>query len=341
MASLQRTASGKWTCRVYIGLKDGKPQYKRVTADTKKEAERLAQLFKLENTDKKPKSDLTLREAMERYIAAKEDLLSPSTVAGYIRILKHRFQSIMSAKLCDLTQEDYQIAVNSEAKILSAKSVENAVGLLTATLKLQKINIDKLTLPQEDKIEIVIPTDEELARLCDTSREWDIELPVYLAAYMGLRRSEICALKLKKDIDLNKHTLKIVKAVVINKNNEAVVKKPKKTSSTRILPIPDVVMEVVKRALENNYVMPTVGALESRFIDMKRSIDLDHITLHSLRHYFASVLVTLEVPDFYALKLMGHKTDVMLKTVYQHMRQDYMQEVSCKIDSFYTKNIKQ
>ena len=341
MASLQRTASGKWTCRVYIGLKDGKPQYKRVTADTKKEAERLAQLYKYESVSNKPKSDLTLKEAFDRYINSIYDVASPATVAGYERIAKYRFQSIMPAKLCDLTQEDYQIAVNAEAKIHSYKTVKNAVGLLTAALNLQKIKIEKLKLPEEDKIEIVIPTDKELAILCEKAKEWGIELPVYLAAYMGLRRSEICALDLKKDINFENSTLKISKAVVINSKNEAIVKRPKKASSTRKLAIPDVVMSVLKDAIENNYVIPTIGALEGRFVKMKRSVDLDHITFHSLRHYFASVLVALEVPDFYALKLMGHKTDLMLKTVYQHVRQDYLNEVSNKIDGFYSKSIKQ
>lgn len=340
MASTQRTESGKWTSRVYVGTKDGKRQYKRFTADTKKEVERMAHAYSLANEKKKTASNITLREAMHAYINAKDELLSPSTVAGYLRIIEHRFQDIMDVSLGDLTFEDYQIAVNNEAKNLAPKTVENAVGLLTATLAFKKISLpDDLTLPQPEKHEIVIPTDEELRLLCDASEEWGICLPVHLAAYLGLRRSEICCIDLEKDFNINKKTLRINKAVVADKDNKYVSKDTKSFNSTRTVPIPESIFHVVKKAIEEKYVMPTPGALEARFIKMKRLLGLDHITLHSLRHYYASALVVLEVPDFYAMKLMGHSTDRMLKTVYQHIRQDYMDEVSSKMDAFYKSKI--
>ena len=181
----------------------------------------------------------------------------------------------------------------------------------------------------------MIPTDDEMKILCQAAPDWEINLPVHLAAYMGMRRSEICAVDLKKDVDLKKNTLRINKAMVINDKNEKVIKGTKTTNSTRTLPIPGVVLPVLEDAVKNGYTMPTPGALESRFIKMKRSLSLDHITFHSLRHYYASTLVVLEIPDFYAMKLMGHGTDRMLKTVYQHVRQDYMDEVSTKMDAFF------
>ena len=175
-----------------------------------------------------------------------------------------------------------------------------------------------------------------MSSLCSSAPEWDISLPVYLAAYMGMRRSEICAIDLSKDVDLNAKTIRINKAMVINQNNEKVIKGTKTTNSTRTLPIPSVVYPVVEDAVHNKYQIPTPGAVEARFIKMKRSLGMDHITFHSLRHYFASTLVVMEIPDFYAMKLMGHNSDRMLKNVYQHIRQDYMQEVSNKMDAFFT-----
>ena len=336
MASTQRTASGKWTSRIYIGLKDGKKQYKRFTADTKKEAERLAHTYAVNLPTEKHGGEMTLREAMEAYIASKNNVLSPSTVAGYRRIVAHRFKSLMDLKIRDLEKSDYQKAVNDEAAQHSPKTVLNAVGLLTASLSLQRIDVSGLTLPQEKKIEVVIPTDDEMQLLCAESEKWNISLPVHLAAYMGLRRSEICALDLRKDFNLKNNTVRIDKAIVVDENNERVLKGTKTKNSTRTLSIPGIVLPVLKTSIENNYTMPTPAALDARFIKMKRSIDLDHITFHSLRHYFASTLVVLNIPDFYALKLMGHGTDLMLKTVYQHVRQDYMNQVSSKMDDFFS-----
>ena len=95
MASTQKLPSGKWTCRVYVGMKDGKRVYKRITADTRREAEHKAHIYLEENTVNRSGSDMTVKEAMKAYIAAKSKVLSPSTIRGYWVIIRNRFQDIM------------------------------------------------------------------------------------------------------------------------------------------------------------------------------------------------------------------------------------------------------
>ena len=336
MASTQRTASGKWTCRVYIGLKDGKPQYKRFTADTKKEVERLANTYKVNQPQKKQGSELTVREAMASYIEAKSNVLSPSTVEGYLKIPRLRLQSIMSVKLCDLTEEQIQYAVNLDAATLSPKSVRNAVGFLTAALGMFGYKEVNVTLPQKKKKEIVIPTDAEMEMLCEAADRYGIGLEVRLAAYMGLRRSEISALVLDKDVDLAAKTVRIEKAIVHAPQGGYVEKNTKTTSSTRFLTVPQIIFPLLEEAVKTNRKMKNPNYIEKNFCALRDDLGLKHITFHSLRHYFASTLVVLGVPDFYAMKLMGHSSDQMLKNVYQHVRQDYLREVSSKMDAFFS-----
>ena len=57
---------------------------------------------------------------------------------------------------------------------------------------------------------------------------------------------------------------------------------------------------------------------------------------HALRHYFASVMLKLGIPDKYAKERMGHATDNMLKTVYQHIFADKQAEFSNKLNDFFT-----
>ena len=155
-----------------------------------------------------------------------------------------------------------------------------------------------------------------------------------------MRSSEIAALDFENDIDLEKMQIKINKAIVCDSNNEYVVKGTKTTNSTRVLPIPQVVVPIIEEQIFNKRKQLTLNTIESRFVKMRKTIGMDHITFHALRHYFASALIVMGVPDFYAIKLMGHKSDRMLKNVYQHIRQDYMDEITSKMDDFFTQNRK-
>ena len=60
---------------------------------------------------------------------------------------------------------------------------------------------------------------------------------------------------------------------------------------------------------------------------------------HDLRHYSASVLLMLGVPDKYAMERMGHATNNMLKTVYQHTMAEKRSEVDDAVDKYFSTNL--
>ena len=109
MASAKKLPSGNWRVNLYIGkTPDGKRQYKSFTADTKKEAEFLAAQYNQNHIDVN-RSELPLRDAVERYIKSKENVLSPSTVRGYNNILKNHIigihQLLQELSTTDNTQD--------------------------------------------------------------------------------------------------------------------------------------------------------------------------------------------------------------------------------------------
>lgn len=59
------------------------------------------------------------------------------------------------------------------------------------------------------------------------------------------------------------------------------------------------------------------------------------IRFHDLRHYYASLMLSLGVPDKYAMARMGHATPNMLKNVYQHIMDDKDKEVSLAINQYF------
>lgn len=54
-----------------------------------------------------------------------------------------------------------------------------------------------------------------------------------------------------------------------------------------------------------------------------------------MRHANASIMLALGVPDKYAMERMGHATNNMLKTVYQHTMKSKQDEVADVVDSYF------
>ena len=85
--------------------------------------------------------------------------------------------------------------------------------------------------------------------------------------------------------------------------------------------------------IENN-----ASALESLYKRIKRKANFPY-KFHSLRHYYASIMLAEGVPNKYAKERMGHKTDNMLNRVYQHTMPEYNNAISAKLEEFFTQNI--
>lgn len=78
----------------------------------------------------------------------------------------------------------------------------------------------------------------------------------------------------------------------------------------------------------------------SRFDYHIKKAGIKHYRFHDLRHVNASVMPALNVPDKYAMRRMGHATNNMLKTVYQHTMSEKEQEVNSVVDGYFEQIIK-
>ncbi|MGN0386293.1 MAG: hypothetical protein ACI4EX_10470 [Lachnospiraceae bacterium] len=107
----RKLPSGSWFVRVQV---DGKTI--PITKPTKKEAEQEAMALKSKAKHAALSSDKTLSQAIDDYISARENVLSPSTIAGYRKIQKLRFQNAMGKKVNDITSEKWQGYINAESK---------------------------------------------------------------------------------------------------------------------------------------------------------------------------------------------------------------------------------
>lgn len=327
----QRLPSGKWRIQVMVDA-----QRIGRTFDTAEEAVYWAAGVKTRSKEahKSPRC-MTVGEAIDRYIESKDAVLSPSTVAGYRRIREKQLQELMGIKLPALTQERVQRAVNTMAREKSPKTVRNAHGLLTAVLADFYPDLHlRTTLPQKERTDIVVPSEEDISDIAAAVKGKSVELPVLLAMWLGLRMSEIRGLTWECIRDNTVH----IKQARVDEG----LKTTKTYNSNRVLPLPPYIKELIDaQPRKGDFIIPdSRRAIYSRFDYYLKKAGIKHYRFHDLRHVNASVMLALNVPDKYAMRRMGHATNNMLKTIYQHTMTEREQQVNTAVDSYFENIVK-
>lgn len=331
----EKLPSGSYRCRVMI---DGKS--KSFTADTKKDAEQLALEYKLSSEQERKEvkaSGLPLTKAIDEYISAKDAILSPATIRGYRVVQNNRFQSLMQIRVNSISFTMLQKAVNEEAKTCSPKTIRNAVGLLYAVLKFHGVEMQPVALPQKIEKEKQIYTEEELRKLFDVVRGTELEIVVLLACWLGMRRSEILGLKWE-NVDLEKKSLLVSSALVLNENNEYVEKGTKTEKSRRRLTLPGYIVGVLSNLPRGGArVVPTSPqTIRNRLVAATEKAGIPFYGLHALRHMNASIMLSLNTPDKYAMERGGWSSDKTMKQIYQHTMTAEREKVDANIDAYFS-----
>lgn len=125
--------------------------------------------------------------------------------------------------------------------------------------------------------------------------------------------------------------------MVLNSSGEWVVKKPKTCSGNRTLKVYDFVLDKVQERKDENLplISLTPNQISDEFSYALEKTGLPHFRFHDLRHYNASVMLSLNIPDKYAMERMGHATKNMLKTVYQHTMQEKEDSVDAALSEYF------
>lgn len=333
MSKAEKLKSGNWRAKAYMGTdENGKKIFQSFTASTKKEAEYLAAEAVLKKKEKV--KNMTVGEAIDKYIAIKENILSPTTIAGYKKIRRNNLQMLMDIPIQKLTQEIVQKAVNDDSKKLSAKTITSAHGLVSAAMAVYNPDFHlHTTLPRIQKKYKDLPEPAEIIKAVEGT---EIELPVLLGLCLGMRMSEIRGIR-KKDIIENCLTIQNVMVTADGKN---IAKEQTKTNnSARKLKLPEKIVELIAQSDAKNdedYIIKMSGqAIYKRFMRMIEKSGLKKMTFHDLRHINASVMLQLGIPDKYAMERGGWSTNSTLKAVYQHTFSEERELIDSKIDNFF------
>ena len=278
---------------------------------------------------------------------------SASTVHGYCMIIRnHLSPSLGTILLNKLTAAQVQQYLNRmQAKGLCANTVRKHYMLLHNALehaRKQEIILrnvsEHVILPSASDPTHHFYDSETMARLFEILAGTTMEPVVKLAGYLGLRRSEICGLKWHH-VDREQKIITIAEART-TVNGRPVNKSTKNRSSIRRLGYAGItdIEELVERLWrqreaemerlgddyeDGGYVLCHDGGrpyqadyLSNRLQRVLSKTELPYVTLHGLRHSFASIANSQNVPLFGISRALGHSTTNTTTRIYMHLFDD-------------------
>lgn len=297
METFKKLKSGNWNLVKYDYTDElGKRHYKSFTAPTKAEIRRMVAKW-TDTRTKRPASVLVVSEAFSGYFELKRSVLSPSTLRGYEGIKKNYIDphNIGRLPVNKLNNQIIQAWVSWLAAKHSPKTTRNAYGLLTAVLDVYAPEMRlAITLPQKAKQPFRCPNECEIQAVISKIRaanDRKIEIAALLGAFVPARRSEIAALTYA---DIEGNVVNINKAMVRNSNNEWVIKSTKTTDSTRSVEVPAFVVDLIGTGKPEDRIVPlTPDYITNKFHAYVIASGVNPFCLHDLRHYGASILLTI------------------------------------------------
>lgn len=339
MAKITKTKSGKYRTLVFYLDEDGKRCRKSFTHEDKNTVKFLAADFLANKKDAQKENAMTVGEAMKRYVDSKENVLSPSTVRSYRTTCRNNLTELQETRLCDLTNELIQKAVNAEAVKHKPKTVSNSYGLLTAALSMFLPDFrPSATLPQKKRYEAVVPVDKQIKELLRLAAGTDVEIPIILAAMGSLREGEIAPLLVEDILD---NGVRVNKSMVRNQHEKWEIKPaPKTQAGERVAPLPKEVISKIRKTVKDKapgdrLCDMTPAMIYKHYTNLRVQCGMERCRFHDLRHYYASMAHLLGVPDQYIMLYGGWKDKTTLTKIYQQAQADHTEQESKKVTSFF------
>lgn len=272
-----------------------------------------------------------------------------TTIYGYRKIIDNHLSpalgSIPLQKLAPRHLQQYYTTLMAD-KGLSANTVRRHHDLLSAALHMA-LRQDMILRCPTERVEPprVIPheahyyTPENLKRLYALVEGHPLELVVKLAGSLGLRREEICGLRWES-VNFSLHKLYIREARTAA-GASIVQKETKNRSSNRALHMTEDIYRLLRRerarqaerrlamgaawadsglvAVDGQGQPLSPNAVSLAFTRFIRRSGLPKITLHGLRHTFATLASAQGVPLFDIGKALGHSTPATTGRIYTHL----------------------
>ena len=286
----------------------------------------------------------------ERWIMAKGKSLKPSTLHDYHSVFEHHILPHFAKKrLGKITPLSIQEWVNGLD--LSPATTQKTYRYFRACIRqaetwgeIEKSPCRGIELPRVNKEELAYLQPEDVGSLIRECREPERTLFCVLA-YSGLRLGEGLALRWK-DVDFEMNAIKVERSYSIYNG----FTEPKTYSSRRAVPLFPSLATLLRDYYHslghpglddllfttNDETPLDKSNVRRQFYASLDAARLKHVSVHSLRHTFASVMLESGASVKALANCLGHSSPVMTLNVYSHLIAESIEPVLLKADALMT-----
>lgn len=307
--------SGNWNMRVLVGYDvNGKRILKSLTAPTQGEVMMMAEKFEAGLLEEKER--ITVKQAMDNYVADNEATLKPSTVNTYKGIAKNRFVRIHKRNIYELTARDIQQALKADTA--GNKKKQTALAYLRTCLRVYGVEVKgKIKVPAVSVEEKELPRIDQLLTMVKDTKA---ELPVLLSLFCGgMRISEIRGLKYSDISTVNGELYIDICRARVCSDGKDFTGDPKTLTSKRRVPLPAYVYDLIMAQAHNSSDDWIIRVCTRTLNNWLKDAVLPHnfsITFHDLRRVFATQMLLDGTPKEVIEATGGWSNSVVLSRCY-------------------------
>lgn len=371
--SISQRKDGTWTGRAFLGYKeDGKQNIKAVYGKTEAEVKRKLRklqedIIKYYDVNL-PK--LTLAELLTDWqTTIKKYELKPSSYDRLDQVINYNIVPFIGyLQITAITAQDIQKYINELTEKYSYSTIKKAYNAINAVMKLavERDYIRKnpcvgVRLPkqmQRSKSDIEYFTDEEVEMITQSAiRRYQTGRYVYKHGYAivlllntGLRIGELLALKWS-NVDLKARQIYVAetRGQIIDRTDSerkyiTVDRSTKTQASCRYVPInrkaEEALMYFKSLGYHNPYVLANSDSGVVSYRNLFRALEnilednhINHGSLHTLRHTFATRLFKNGVDIKVISELLGHSDISITYDIYTHVIQEQKKKAVDVLDS--------
>lgn len=246
------------------------------------------------------------------------------------RLRQTHLQSMVARM--DLAPSSVRVTMRYVSSVLNAAVADRRIATSPA-LGL------RLPRPQERRV-VIVPTEAVMALV--EAVPGRMRAMLVLAAGTGLRQGEVFGVTLDR-LDLEGASVRVDRQIV----DGGVFGPPKTASSGRTVPLPDVVVNALREHLENfgtgqdGLVFTRASgrpwkrsAFSEAWVRARASLDVpEDLTMHSLRHYYASLLIRHGESVKVVQARLGHATAAETLDTYAHLWPDSEDRTRVAVDA--------
>ena len=267
--SNKRRADGRLKAQVYLGLKDGKRQYKYVYATTAKELDRKVQELKLKlgkGIDLTADKD-TFGEWGKRWLRLKKTNVSAKRYTTY----SSRFDNLGPLHSCPITKlrtSDIQdiildCATENSEKTGKPYARQTLIEIKNVAAQIIHLAISNRVLDYNCALMVEIPKIDSVDNrraLTKEEQKWITDTPhraqtaAMIMMYAGLRRGELLALTWE-DIDLKEKTISVTKSVEMIEDKPYLKEGGKTSAATRTVYMPQVLVDYLSNVEHERFTL--------------------------------------------------------------------------------------